>query len=174
MLDAAVAVVLEKGPGRLSLDAVAERAGVSKGGVMYHFPTKDALLEALLDRVIAHNRSCCEVIEAGLAESPGRALRAYVLNSTRPADEDDRVSGALIAVLNASPALKTRVATYFEQRFRGLIDGASFEHAGLVHLATEGLWLMELFGVSPLTENERARVVDRLLELAERVGTGPT
>ncbi|MCL4694718.1 MAG: TetR/AcrR family transcriptional regulator, partial [Candidatus Hydrogenedentes bacterium] len=47
LLDSAEAVVVEGGPSRLTLDAVAEKAGVSKGGLLYHFPTKDALVEAM-------------------------------------------------------------------------------------------------------------------------------
>ena len=57
MLDAAQAVVLKQGAASLTLDAVAREAQVSKGGVMYHFPTKQALLTALGERMIARNQS---------------------------------------------------------------------------------------------------------------------
>ena len=48
ILAAAMAVAKESGAGRLSLDAIARRAGVSKGGLLYHFPKKDALMRALV------------------------------------------------------------------------------------------------------------------------------
>ena len=57
MLAAAEAVVVESGATRLTLDAVAKKAGVSKGGVLYHFPTKDALLEAMIERLVTTNES---------------------------------------------------------------------------------------------------------------------
>ncbi|MGR3618427.1 MAG: TetR/AcrR family transcriptional regulator [Roseovarius sp.] len=47
LLDATEAVVLEMGATRLTFDAVAERAGVSKGGLLYSFPTKEALMEGM-------------------------------------------------------------------------------------------------------------------------------
>ena len=52
ILDAAEAVVLDSGAGHLSLDIVAQKAGVSKGGLMYNFPTKKALLSAMMNRLM--------------------------------------------------------------------------------------------------------------------------
>ena len=40
------------GSGRLTLEAVAERAGLSKGGLLYNFPNKEALLQAMIQRMI--------------------------------------------------------------------------------------------------------------------------
>ena len=52
ILDAAAELVAEIGAGRLTLEAVAEKAGLSKGGLLYNFPTKDALLQAMIQRMI--------------------------------------------------------------------------------------------------------------------------
>jgi hypothetical protein len=41
------------------------------------------------------------------------------------------------------------------------------ERASIVSLATEGLWVLELLGLSPLSPAERERVVAELLRLAE-------
>ena len=52
ILDAAEAIVCESGAAHMTLDAVAERAKVSKGGLIYNFPTKEALLQAMIGRLI--------------------------------------------------------------------------------------------------------------------------
>ena len=44
--------LVKTGAGKLTLDAVAERAGLSKGGLLYNFPTKDALLQAMIQRMM--------------------------------------------------------------------------------------------------------------------------
>ena len=49
LLEAADQIAREAGPSNLSLDAVALKAGVSKGGLLYHFPSKAKLLEALVE-----------------------------------------------------------------------------------------------------------------------------
>ncbi len=50
LLDAAEAVVARQGIANLTLDAVAAEVGMSKGGVLHHFPTKDRLVEAMVVR----------------------------------------------------------------------------------------------------------------------------
>ncbi len=167
MLDAAEAVVVKEGAGRLTLDAVARRAGVSKGGVMYNFPTKDALLEAMIGRIVEHNASALNAVSKQLPDMPGRALKAYVKNSLRAPDTDDRVSGALLAAVTNNPKLMSHVAGYFRSRFRALAADVPFERAAIVHLATEGLWLLELMHASPLTKSQRTRVARALTRVAE-------
>jgi len=49
LLGAAAAVVRRDGAKALTLDAVAAQAGVSKGGLLYHFASKRELLDAMLD-----------------------------------------------------------------------------------------------------------------------------
>jgi len=167
MLDAAQAVVLRAGVARLTLDAVAKRAGVSKGGVMYNFPTKAALLEAMIERLVARNVHAHAAITAKLPDRPGRSLRAYVMNSARALDDDDRVSAALLAAVANDPGLLAPAARYFAQRFASISRDLPFERAALVHLATEGLWMLELLRLSPFTRAQRARVVRRLLKLTQ-------
>src|SRR5579863_5450534 len=53
ILDAAEHVILESGGRNFTLDAVAERAGISKGGLVYSFATKDELFRAALEREVS-------------------------------------------------------------------------------------------------------------------------
>ena len=167
MLQAAEAVVLEQGAGNLTLDAVAKQAGVSKGGVIYNFRSKDALLEAMIDRLIEHSIAAHRETIEKLPDRPGRALRAYVQNSLRTPDAADRVSGALLAVIANNPQLLGHVSRYFTQRFQQISADVPMERAALIHAATEGLWLMELMQTSPLTRAQRTRLSKELLRLCD-------
>src|SRR3954464_6121476 len=51
VLDAFQRLLIEHGERETTLDAVARAAGVSKGGVIYHFNSREALIEALLARL---------------------------------------------------------------------------------------------------------------------------
>ena len=167
MLDAAEAVVLTRGVGKLSLDAVAKQDGDSKGGVMYNYPSKEALLAALIERLVEQNVTAQQRTAARLKKGPSRELKGYVINSLRDLDRKDRVSGALIAAVSGHPRLLEKVAEYFRARFVRLAQDVPFERAAIVHLATEGLWFMELMGVSPLDKRQRARVARLLQKLAD-------
>jgi len=48
ILEAAAAVLLKGGVRGLTIDAVAVEAGLSKGGVLHHYASKDALVAALV------------------------------------------------------------------------------------------------------------------------------
>lgn len=52
LLDVTAQVLADKGTAHLTLDLVAREAGVTKGGLLHHFPNKNALLEALCDELL--------------------------------------------------------------------------------------------------------------------------
>ena len=49
---AAAKVIERDGAGHLTLEKVAAEADLSKGGLLYHYPSKDALLQGLLDHLL--------------------------------------------------------------------------------------------------------------------------
>jgi AcrR family transcriptional regulator len=69
LLDAAEELFAERGFAGTSLADVAEAAGVSKGAIYHHFPSKDDLFLALLEQHFAERRSAVERIAA----APGKA-----------------------------------------------------------------------------------------------------
>src|SRR3712207_8711030 len=77
-LEAAERVVARDGVARLSLDAVAGNADVSKGGLLYHFPNKDALISAMVLRwVDGFERDIGQRLEMEEAGAAGSWARAY-------------------------------------------------------------------------------------------------
>src|SRR5580704_395934 len=71
IVDAAEEVVLRDGVARLTLEAAAAEAGLSKGGVLYHFPTRDALVAGMVGKIIEEfDRDIEANMEGG--DGPGR------------------------------------------------------------------------------------------------------
>jgi AcrR family transcriptional regulator len=52
IVEAAVAVIAEQGIQNLSLSEIESRAGMSRGQLTYYFPTKEAILLAVFDRLL--------------------------------------------------------------------------------------------------------------------------
>jgi len=169
IIDAAEEVVLRDGVARLTLDAAAAEAGLSKGGVLYHFPTRDALVAGMVGKIIEEfERDIEGNMEGG--EGPGRFSRAYIRatmapSSTRP-DREDRLGAALIAAAAAEPALLEPLQVAAERwQARLEDDGLDPTVATVVRLACDGLWLCDLFGLAPPPVALRAGVeleLDRL------------
>ncbi len=75
VLDAATEVFAEEGP-EASIDEIAARAGVGHGTVFRRFPTKDALMLAVIERRVGELRALAE--EALASEDPGAAFFDFV------------------------------------------------------------------------------------------------
>ncbi|HYB63977.1 MAG TPA: helix-turn-helix domain-containing protein [Steroidobacteraceae bacterium] len=181
LLDAAERVVVESGATHLTLDAVAKSAGVSKGGLLYHFPSKEALLEGMLarhfqdvDAEVAKRLARRTGKTARRAARPSRAdrlsERVRVLLELHP--ERPAVGAAMVAASADSPELMAGCRA----EYRKLLDEFSrlpggFERTALLLLAVQGLLLAELLHLSPYTPQERSRLAKALLREADQCGS---
>ncbi|MEU8378487.1 TetR/AcrR family transcriptional regulator [Streptosporangium sp. NPDC048865] len=92
ILAAAEAVFAEKGPAA-STEEVAARAGVAIGTVFKHFPTKQALLQAIMKGLLG--RLDEEMAELAAADAPGEALFTFVTRMVEQAARKRTVVGLL-------------------------------------------------------------------------------
>ena len=167
IIDAAEKVVAEAGAGHLTLDAVAAKAKVSKGGLMYHFPSKDALLRAMVARMVERFDTMAADELNMLGMQKGAILKAHTLTGIGH-PELNRISAALLAASANEPKLLTPVRDYYIKLFSKFKSaGLPFEEAAIVVLATSGLWLFELLQISPFDGRKREHIVKKLMKLAE-------
>ena len=166
ILDAAFRVA-RGGGGRFTVDAVAREAGVSKGAVLHHFPSKEALAGGMLEH---HLDEFDALIERRLAEEPegetGRWLRAYVRASFEMGAGDPAVNDALLAAMATEPGLLSSFEGRFESwRRRAEADGVDRTKANLVRLAVDGLATAESFGIGAPEGEEREDLLETLVDL---------
>src|SRR5215831_1645201 len=97
LLDAASAAFLEHGADDVSLEELARRAGVGIGTLYRHFPTRQALLEAVYrDQVDLLSARAEELLEA---ESAGDALAVWLRALMRFSSTKHTLTSALLANL---------------------------------------------------------------------------
>ena len=169
IIDAAEQVVIERGARHLTFDAVALKAVVSRGGLIYHFPDKEALLKGMLDRLLERAKESRAKKRAELAEGTEREIVAHVLSSL---EKDDKAERARAAALLASGAHDPGLLAPIKKEYRTLMDdvtgnGLRFERAAVIALATDGLRLLELLSVSPFNKKERSSIVEEMISLAK-------
>jgi AcrR family transcriptional regulator len=161
LLDAAARLLL-RDPSKLTLDAVAEEAGVSKGGLLYHFSSKGQLLDAVVDRWEA---SFQEQIDASADPAPGGWTRAYADASAHDGEDPHarEIDSGILAVLALHPERLEAVRRRYQGWQERIVDdGIDPVDATLVRLAAEGLWFCELLGLAPPTGALRAQLLERL------------
>lgn len=169
ILAAAEDVVRELGTGHLTLDAVAERAGISKGGLLYHFPTKEALLRALLSRHLDRFDSDLRQAAAGRKDGAS-ALKAFIRLGFREDEENERISAALLAAGASDPKLLSPVRDWHRRHFKDFAADSQYPLRVLVlMLAMDGLWLNGLLRTSAFDKKTKARLMEEMLAMAESV-----
>ena len=172
LLDAAERIVLGEGAGRLTLDAVAREAGVSKGGLLYHFPSKEKLVAEMVEHLAVERferELDRRVQRSGAREKDesgdGSWVRAYVEATFEPEDEERNLavqSGLFAAVANDPALLDPLRERYGALQERAENDGVDPALATIARLASDGLWFLELFDIPGVEGELREEVLTRL------------
>jgi AcrR family transcriptional regulator len=158
ILDAASTIILEKGAEALTLEAVALQAGMSKGGLLYHFSSKRKLIEGMIDRLISETQN---EIEKKMQENGGKFLQAYIDITICPHPLYQKLSCALFAAIANEPDLIHPLQFCFQVwQERIAADAPSPEIGTLIRLAMDGLWLSELFDFAPPPPMLREKMVE--------------
>ncbi|WP_309234657.1 TetR/AcrR family transcriptional regulator [Nocardia sp. XZ_19_385] len=171
ILDALETLLLEKGMSQVTLENVAAAAGVSKGGLLYHYKSKDALLAGLVRRL---GERSDQQLETAVAE--GKSVAEWYLQAPHPDDEDDALEIAVQrSMLAAMRTLDGPQDSDVDEVDRALDEVMTKWQAGLdseipdpiqaqiVSLVGDGVYLRALLGLPPVEPALYRQVVARLL-----------
>jgi AcrR family transcriptional regulator len=173
LLDAAEAVVARQGFANLTLDAVAAEAGMSKGGLLHHFRTKDRLVEGLVTRAAENWRACWMGSYENASEGPGRMTRGLLKHCLSDAkswtEQLRRSSSAVFAALAQNPSLIEPMRTVYSDLHRRVAeDGLPPGVGEAVVTAIDGLWLYWVLGLVPVDQDLMNRLRAALEEMLAR------
>lgn len=177
LLQAAAQVICRAGSLNLTLDAVAREAGVSKGGLLYHFPNKEALVAGL----IGHELDCGDRLLGELygqdTVTPGRWARAYTALTLNGDPSQDASTSEVGAGLFAAVALNPELLEPVRERYRqwdaaAERDGLEAGLGTLLRLAMDGLWLADLLDLAPPDAQGRQALAALVGRLSGGAGSG--
>ena len=173
ILDAAEEVVLEVGAAHMTLNAVAKKAGISKGGLIYNFPTKETLLQAMVKRLADHFRMSREQKYAELENQPSREVKAHILSFLSHDPKSDKLFAALLAAIAHDPKLLDPVRNEYNILLDHLQSGGlRIERAAVISLASDGLKLMEILKIHHFSASQRKAILNEMLRLADEKTEG--
>jgi AcrR family transcriptional regulator len=155
----------------VSLDSAARAAGLTKPGVMYHFPNKEALMVALTDRIIDQYESRLHELlpEGTTLETASEQMRLHAYLTCAFTDDTNR--GHL--VLFVDPRQRQRMVDRWSERFRPWIeisdDVTPEVRARLtcVRLIAEGAWFTQSTGILPLNSAQHHQTLEAALQMLE-------
>jgi len=153
-------ILIDQGLQHLTLDAVATKSGVSKGGLLYHFPSKEALIEGMLHYSLEDFEQHLNEIYDKLPNTSGRWLCAYVEASF----DDHQTTPEIFIALMMAIANYPELLTQLEQKYRSwaqqaIQDGVSPKTTELVIAATNGIWIERIFWKSTTHDRLKASLL---------------
>jgi AcrR family transcriptional regulator len=166
ILEAAVDIVQREGITSVTLESVAAEAGLTKGGLMYHFPTRDAL-------VLAIHNYLAQQWEASMVDAAGKTseeatteerLAAYARVATRTATRAE----LLLTIEASTQPDYTKPWTDVFARWTPPAAEAANNPAALAQfiarLAADGLWMYESLAHEPLPAELRQLVAEHIAQ----------
>lgn len=167
LLRVAIELIVSEGYESLTLDKVAKRAGVSKGGLQYHFSSKAVLLRGACESLKEVFEPMFNEALAQEPEGPKRATRAYIRVCF--AEVDPLCTKAMFLLTLALPEFAREQGEWM----KNLIDQDEIHCPDLAQMlllcrfAADGLWLAEASGVLRFDEAKRTALLNRLLALTD-------
>lgn len=168
LLDAFESVLLSGGQKAATLDAVAEVAEVSKGGLLYHFKSKDALVTGLIERLDAFG----EADLARMRDAPEGPSAYWVSSSIYEGSPFDRSLVAASHLMSGDyPEVSAAVQRFNEAAYRCILAEVGDEPvARAITLMGDGLYYNAVIGGMPPDDADRDRLLDVIGRLRRTVG----
>lgn len=165
-IQAALAIIARDGPGRLTLDAIARESGISKGGLLHQFRSKEAVLRALLEHEIEHFEDFSRAYLARHGGTrPQPQLAAEIATNREAVAKSQPISSAILAAVAEDPGLLARTRELAAKRLEAIkAEAEDPDLAVLRWMAARGMTTTAVLGMCPLSGEERERLFDRLLD----------
>lgn len=169
ILTAAAHLIGRLGVNAFTIDAVAREAGVTKGGVLHHFPSKEALIDGLIDLVMASFKTRLLVeYQSDTHGETGRWLRAYLRTVFLVEYQHQYLMPALAAVVSADARLLERIRHAFaESQQAAISDGLDPIQASIIRLAIDGMVFSRALNLDVLDSQTHQGLYDALLRLTQ-------
>lgn len=144
------------------------RAGVSKGGLLYNFPTKAKLFEALVERHLEECDQAMKERERVNGNAPNGVTKAYLDLFIKELAYKQPPASGLIAALSEAPHFLDPVRHFQRVLLDRIKENATDPTlATIIFLALHGIRSMDMFNIGVLTDEELEGVVARMKGLVE-------
>lgn len=167
LIDCAARLATERGLQAVTVQAVADAAGVTKGGLFHHFPNKEKLIDAVLKDQIDKFDAAIEAALAQDGEGYGCFTRAYIIATFSMAEYAPALESTCVALIT-DPVARTHWSDWLRARLKRHHATDTTPELEIVRYAADGVWLADLQQLPPDLRMDRDLLRTRLIGLATR------
>ncbi|CAM3419588.1 MULTISPECIES: TetR/AcrR family transcriptional regulator [Psychrobacter] len=168
LLDQAARITLEQGLSKVTFQAVADAVGVTKGGVMHHFATKNALILEVFHDAMAKFEA---EVDTAMAKDPvryGSFTRAYIdatISLGEKGQAEFHSQATLYVLMLGDSELRELWAEWSNQQLKKHEPTDNTETLCMARLVADGIWLSDFSGID-IVDKQSLR--DRLIKMTQR------
>jgi AcrR family transcriptional regulator len=168
ILDAAERLIGRVGASHFTIDGVAAECGLSKGGVLYNFPTKLALIQAMIDRAVDRTES--EMTTAiSAAHRHGANLEAMLRSMIAFRPSAKNTSMGLLAAVAEEPSLIEGARKYSLRMEKQLLETLGDQTlVDLLMLVGNGCHFEHLLQLRDRGSEQESRLISYLVDLVQQ------
>ena len=166
LLECTAKIAAELGIAKVTIEAVAKSAGITKGGLLHHFPSKRTLIDAMVSDMLEQIDQQIDVCMAQDSIAKGRFTRAYVAmtldeENFNPLDPWCSISISLLS----EPDSVEQWLNWLSKRLDLHKETDSDPMLEIIRFAADGAWL-NLIAKKNWESIEQSRVMrQRLIDL---------
>ena len=164
-------LIHEGGLAAVTLSAVCKRAEISKGGLMHHYATKEALVDAFIKRSA---EGCLDSVHEQLESIPrgsGKRIRAYVdfmLKDPAMCDPSSSRDDASVMIALMQGQGQSAAESYYTRLTKELKgDGVSPALVELIVTTVDGLWLQSTVLPKEIVSKRANRIRLQLIRMID-------
>jgi AcrR family transcriptional regulator len=170
LIIAAFEVIRKEGAAHLTLDNVARHAGVSKGGLLHHFPSKAALIEGVLRFLLSAFEERVTAFYAAEPDGWGRWLRAYVRASFAEEALIPEIRAVISMLIENQTALEIAREDTERWMARFMQGGGSEALIRIIQRAADAQWLETILMPGGINASDMLETLLQLIDQAQPGG----
>lgn len=165
ILNTAIQYILENDLNSLTLDGIAQKASISKGGLLYHFKNKNELQLAVAEEIINEFLEAYETI-VEQERGAGKHIRAFILASQQDLHAGARFNVAIQIMQNSN----TNITEMYECLMNDLLQENDIDASTvqLIRLTIDGLYYSRLLNILPVSDRVTDEVIEKLLQMTRK------
>lgn len=165
ILEAAVRVIESDGITAVAFDSIAAATDITRGGIIYHFPSRDDLIGAIHQHLANRWEQQLEMTCGKPADQAtlNERLIAYIRSAAVPATRAE-----LQMILDSHHTEHQKIWDAVLNRWTGRNhqrEAAVDQTTQLALLATNGLWVDEVLDSQPIPSSQRAHAAEQIINL---------
>ncbi len=167
LLESTTRIAIHSGVNAVTIQSIADAAGVTKGGLLHHFPDKKALIEATFEYCLSKlNDDISKLINDDNVEY-GRFTRAYINTTIQYLNSEKKEHWEALAIFSITePELRNSWKLWMNKKNKENATTDSSIELQAIRYSADGIWFGSLCNV--IHKEHQNQVLNYLLTLSKK------